>query len=292
MSWNFSIAKFGSTVRKDNDHLSDSDLLIVIDNDKNFDYNLLSDFLTGKNYNIAYYNYDKLKYLSKKGSLFIQHLKQESEIIIDNSELLKNILNEYKPKSSYQTELDSALNYFKSISILPNTNQVNLWYCDYLYVLLRNYLVFYTANNKEYIFSFRKLLSKIIQENNLSQATYKVLEQLRDFKHNYRSINSITINQNQIDDVVQALNKIGINVSISFVPNIQFREKVEGKIYNSNLPNYYKLRLQESIYRMLKIKNATLDNIFSNPQFYTPKYKSLEFIKNTMKMIKKTHNIV
>ncbi len=291
MEWDFSVAKFGSTVRQDNDLLSDSDLLVVIENDKNFDFSIVSEYLEGNGHNISYYNYDKLVYLSKKGSLFLQHLKQESEIIYDKKGRFACLLKKFNPKNDYEDEMYLAKKQFQLIKSLPETNLSNLWYCDYLYVLLRNYLVFYSANSKNYIFSFKTLLRRIMSDYDLSDNTYNILLRLRNYKFEYRSNNQIDISKEIILELVIELNKIGLATEISFTTQENFIRIMKNKIYTLDVPNYYKLRLQEGMYKSFNLKNVTLDNIFSNPQFYTPKYNSMEYIKKTMTLIEQAHNI-
>lgn len=290
MDWDFSVAKFGSTVRQDDDLLSDSDLLVVIENDKNFDYSIVSEYLEGNSYNISYYNYDKLVYLSNKGSLFLQHLKQESEIIYDKKGSLACLLQNFNPKISYKNEMYLAKKQFQLVKSLPETNLSNLWYCDYLYVLLRNYLVFYSANRKNYIFSFKTLLRGVVSDYNLSDNTYNILIRLRKFKFEYRTTKQLDISKETISEIVNELNRIGLATEISFTTQEHFITIMKKKIYNLNIPNYYKLRLQEGMYKSFNLKNVTLDNIFSNPQFYTPKYNSIEYIKNAMTLIEEARN--
>ncbi len=142
---NYSVAIFGSSLRADFDKYSDRDLLIVANDYKTL--KKLKKIYSKDSWSISFYTYSKLEYLSKNGSLFIKHLQKESKIIIDKKDRLIKILNQFNPKSNYKKDIQDCENYFDIIRTVPNTNLGYAWFCDSLYVGLRNYLVFKNAEN-------------------------------------------------------------------------------------------------------------------------------------------------
>ena len=152
---NYSVAIFGSSLRADFDKYSDRDLLIVAENYETL--NRLKEEYSNENWSISFYTYSKLEYLSKNGSLFIKHLRNESKILLDKNDRFSSIIDNYKPKEDFKNEIQNSLNYFKIIEYIPNSSLGFAWYCDCLFVGLRNFLVFENAQNGIFEFSFIKL---------------------------------------------------------------------------------------------------------------------------------------
>src|SRR5690606_3890114 len=83
----FAIAEFGSTTRKTQDCHSDRDLLIVCElkTSREFVKNYCE-----QGYSVTLLTPSQLTFMQKRGSLFIQHLKHESRILMDtNTEFSK-----------------------------------------------------------------------------------------------------------------------------------------------------------------------------------------------------------
>ena len=111
---NYSIAEFGSQLSSNFDKYSDKDLLIAAENIN--DLIKLHKQYTALGWSVSSYTYSKLKYLSHKGSLFLSHLKLNSNIIFDSENTFKQIIDEHLQKENYNDELAGSINYFNVIA--------------------------------------------------------------------------------------------------------------------------------------------------------------------------------
>jgi predicted nucleotidyltransferase len=283
---NYSIAIFGSSLRSDFDKYSDKDLLIVAEDYETLE-NLKTNFLED-DWSISFYNYSKLKYLSKNGSLFIKHLQNESRIIVDKNDKLKEILSEFNPKSNYKKDIEGCLSYFEIIELIPNTTLGFAWFCDSLYVGLRNYLVFKNAEKGIFEFSFIKLLNILKEQRIIESHEIETLKELRVVKKNYRDevfdeLPSLSF----VLKIAQIAKSIGILKELKIVDAFHFQNLVEKSILNKKFNPYQKLRLVEGYYCSKDLNIPELKKIISNPQFYALKMKDNEFTMNLISEMKK-----
>lgn len=285
---NYSVAIFGSSLRADFDKYSDRDLLIVADDYKTLEK--LKKTYSKNDWSISYYTYSKLKYLSENGSLFIKHLQNESKLIIDKKDKLIKILNQFNPKLNYKKDIQDCENYFDIIKTVPKTKLGYAWFCDSLYVGLRNYLVFKNAENGIFEFSFIKLLNILKEQGKINQTDIQILRELRVVKRNYREdILDELPSSNFIKKIVPITKKIGIIDSVRIVDSFVFKDDVEQNIIRKNFSPYQRLRLVEGYYCSQELNIPDLKKIISNPQFYASKMKDNEFTMNLISEIKKRH---
>ena len=285
---NYSVAIFGSSLRADFDKYSDKDLLIVAD-DFETQEKLKTEY-SKDNWSISCYTYSKLKYLANNGSLFIKHLQNESEIIIDIENKLDKTLNEFKQKNNYKKDIEDCKNYFDIIKVIPRTNLGFSWFCDSLYVGLRNYLVFKNAENGIFEFSFIKLLNKLKEEGKIRESDIEILKELRVVKRNYREeILDEPPSFNFIKKVIQIVKAIGIIETVKIVNSLVFQNIVDRDIIRKKFNSYQRLRLVEGYYCSQELNIPELKKIISNPQFYASKMKDDGFTMNLISEIKKHH---
>lgn len=74
----YSVAVFGSCARNDFDNLSDKDILFVYDD--NFYPSKEIKNMQSNGWNCSEYTYKEFQNISSLGSLFVQHIKQDSII--------------------------------------------------------------------------------------------------------------------------------------------------------------------------------------------------------------------
>jgi hypothetical protein len=283
---NYSIAIFGSSLRSDFDKYSDKDLLIVADDYKSLDN--LKKIYSKDEWSISFYTYSKLRYLSENGSLFIKHLQNESKIISDETGKLESILNCFKPKKDYKKDIIDCENYFDIIKIIPKTDLGFAWFCDSLYVGLRNYLVFKNAENGIFEFSFIKLLNELKNQGKIKQTDIEILKELRVVKRSYREdILDELPSFDFIKIVIPIVKKLGILESVEIVDSKTFQNIIDKSIVNTKFNPYQRLRLVEGYYCSQKSSIPELKKIISNPQFYACKMKDNDFILNLISEIKK-----
>jgi|GEM_PF-1474074 len=285
---NYSVAIFGSSLRADFDKYSDRDLLVVANDFKTLEK--LKKTYSKDDWSISYYTYSKLKYLSENGSLFIKHLQNESEIIIDKKDKLIDILNQFNPKSNYKKDIQDCEYYFDVIKTVPKTSLGYAWFCDSLYVGLRNYLVFKNAENGIFEFSFKKLLNRLKEQRIINLSDIQILKELRVVKRNYREdVFDELPSLNFIKKIIPIANKIGILDSVKIVDSSVFQNYVDQSIIKKNFSPYQRLRLVEGYYCSQELNIPDLKKIISNPQFYASKMKDNDFTMNLISEIKKRH---
>jgi len=285
---NYSVAIFGSSLRADFDIYSDRDLLIVANDFETLEE--LKKTYSKDDWSISFYTYSKLKYLSENGSLFIKHLQNESEIIIDKKDRLIKILNQFNPKSNYKKDIQDCENYFDIIKTVPKTDLGYAWFCDSFYVGLRNYLVFKNAENGIFEFSFIKLLNRLKNQGLINQSDIQILKELRVVKRNYREdVLDELPTSGFIKNIIPIVKKIGILDSVNIVDSLVFQTNVEKSIIKKNFSPYQRLRLVEGYYCSQELNIPDLKKIISNPQFYASKMKDNDFTINLISKIKKRH---
>lgn len=272
----YSVAMFGSSLREDFDKYSDRDLLIVAENYLNL--KKLNDIYSKDNWSISCYTYSKLNFLSKNGSLFIKHLINESNIIMDDGNHLSEILNNYSPKKNYLNDVSASIKYFNILKLIPNTILGYSWFCDCFYVGLRNYLIFKNAQNNIFEFSFNRLLKTLVSENTITNQDLEILKELRVTKRNYRED---ILDELPSKEFVLKIIKIGKKLNLldkcEIVQDFQFKENVEQIIENKNFEPYQKLRLIEGYYCSQENNVPEIKKIISNPQFYASKLKDSNY---------------
>ncbi|WP_281540485.1 nucleotidyltransferase domain-containing protein [Maribacter aestuarii] len=285
---NYSIAIFGSSLREDFDKYSDRDLLVVASDFETLEK--LKTVYSKDDWSISYYTYSKLKYISDNGSLFIKHLQNESKIIIDNQNRLHNILNEFNPKNNYNEDIQDCENYFDILKVVPKTNLGLAWFCDSLYVGLRNYLVFKNAENGIFEFSFMSLLNRLKNQGIIKQPDVQLLKELRIVKRNYREdIFDELPSLNFVQKIIQIAKTIGILKTVRIVDSLTFQNIIDKSILRKEFNPYQRLRLVEAFYCSQDLNIPELKKIISNPQFYSSKMKDNDYTMNLLSKIKKHH---
>ncbi len=285
---NYSVAVFGSSLRADFDKYSDRDLLVVANDFKTLEK--LKETYSKDDWSISFYTYSKLEYLSKNGSLFIKHLQKESKTIIDPNDRFKDIINHFNPKTDYKKDIKDCENYFNIIKTVPKTTLGFAWFCDCLFVGLRNYLVFKNAENGIFEFSFIKLLNGLKEQGLINQSDINLLRELRVVKRNYREeILDELPSLDFIKKVIPIVKDLGILDSVKFVESETFQSLIEKSIIKRKFNPYQRLRLVEGYYCSQDLNIPELKKIISNPQFYACKMKDNDFTLNLISEIKKRH---
>jgi hypothetical protein len=177
-------AVFGSSARGDFDRLSDRDILIV-----DADIEVLRvrrHELERSGWSVASYTFRKLEALATMGSLFVQHLKTEADIIHDLGGRLVTTLNAFRPKASYTDELRANAALSSLIKTRPSSSQGNLWAADVLYVAVRNFGVLYLAERGISKFSYSGIIDQLVSLDLVSIDATVPLVCLREAKSIYR----------------------------------------------------------------------------------------------------------
>lgn len=178
-----SVALFGSRARGDADSFSDSDLLVVSDNLMDRDANIYA----AAGYSVSSFTWPQLAAMATDGSLFLQHLKQESIILSDPKDRLLSVLNEFQPSLNQSAKLFENLGLFELTRGTPAMPQTIGWAFDVLAVAARNHAVLLAAQEQKFIFSFHELARWSAAKFDLSPEEESLFLSLRSLKRLYRS---------------------------------------------------------------------------------------------------------
>jgi hypothetical protein len=181
----FAEALFGSAARGDADSLSDRDFLIVDD-----DVQVLavrSAELESMGASVASYTFTKLKALSARGALFVQHLKLEAQITRDEGGRLSKLLAAFSPRADYSAEIaeNSALSALAST--VPAGGRGLLLAADILYVSVRNHGVLSLAERGIHVYAYDAVTAGLEAEGLVAPGGARALGALRFLKCLYRS---------------------------------------------------------------------------------------------------------
>ena len=178
------VAFYGSMVRGDQDQFSDKDVLLVSDDESALSRGRLS--LSALGYSCACYNWTKLELLANRRALFIQHLKQETRIIVDRDNRFQSLLANYSPASVYSTQIDAARTLVSLTQYFPDTPRGIGWALDVLTIGFRNLAILTLANEGNYVFSFAGLVSGVRRMGLVGPQSEQSLLSLRMYKSHFR----------------------------------------------------------------------------------------------------------
>jgi predicted nucleotidyltransferase len=282
----YSIAIFGSSLRPNFDKYSDKDLLIVSDSYSTL--NTLKAKYEQDGYSVSTYTYKKLKYLSDKGSLFIQHLKIESQILTDYKGLLSKILENHKESMPSSEQIKESFEYFDFLKNIPNSKIGYAWFCDCFYVGLRNYLILKSAESKKYKFSFLNLLGDLLKSKDIDTNDFETLRQLRVLKKNYRErIDDELPSKDFINSLIKVGQKLNLLSTVNFQRIDSYNTNLLDYVKTKETNHYFKLRLIEIFYLLSGQRFDEIDRIICNPQLYAMKFKNSEFVNKIIADIEK-----
>lgn len=243
-----SICIFGSKARGTADEISDLDVLFVGEQSSELD-DIVKQWKNQK-WNVSVFNHAAFERLADLKILFIQHLKQEGQIIRDDKDFLNNLFARYSPKKDYSGERNDSL---RQIAMLPSLNG-RYWHdlclADITYVLFRNAAILHLANEEKYCFQYEDLINHMATIFRLTNEQVEAIRNLRSLKHGYRQrIEGMTLPPN-FDVIKDAVSKI-----IEQLPDQASSSIAEKR----TTKNYLNLRMKE-----LSIVNnhnpAELDN--------------------------------
>ena len=182
---NTSFALFGSAARGDCDAFSDWDLLVVSDDEATL--RELRGRYDATGWSCTAYSWNRLERAADQGSLFVQHLKQESKILSDPSDRLSALLHRYSAKAHYKDESNRAALLLGNLTQhLPLCDAGPMWSLDVLSVGFRSLAVANLANNGIYEFSNHGMIAGLIRIGMISEEDGCQLAALRRFKALYR----------------------------------------------------------------------------------------------------------
>jgi hypothetical protein len=290
---NYSVAIYGSSTRENFDKYSDKDILIVAEHYK--ELKTLKEEYEREGFSVSTYSYSKLKFLSKNGSLFIDHLVKESKILIDFNQNFSEILKNHISKKPSIKEFQNNKNYFKILEFVPNSKKGFGWFCDCLYIGFRNYLILKSAEKNNFNFSYLTLLEELKNDNTITDNEIEILRELRVIKRNYREkVNDELPSKSYVLNIIKILKRLDLIENTEILDKLDFQSFVEISMKNDELGHYQKMRLIEMYYYLNGNENKEIERIICNPQFYASFFKKEKYIQSIIEKItserKTSHN--
>lgn len=262
-----SIAAFGSAALRENDHLSDSDLLIVCPEGSRKElYKKYSEL----GYSVTLLSLSQLKHMQRQGSLFVQHLKRDAKILIDDQEELREFLDGCIFTPPPKDELVRCENTIRFIASLPSTFNTNSWKADFLYCVSRDYLVKKLAERNILAFGVKDICRQSFKNFGISEKEFSSFLELRQSKANYRSTTAEYIDSSKATH--NWLSTLSKAFSLSFEPSKYWDYEL---IANRNFSSTYeKLRTLEVLYLMCRSRgyvhpdHEMIMSYICNPNLY------------------------
>lgn len=208
-----SICIFGSMARGDSDDFSDRDVLVVSDSVEWRE--MYAADLRLKGWSVSEYFPKVLMDMSKDGSLFLQHVCQEGEIVFDKNYWLQDLISNFSPKPFY-AEIENAIELAKPLDRIVYRNEGYFAALDVVFSFLRNFGIIHAANSGKYIFSFSDISEWIVLNFDLDSDHVNLLFRLREYKKAYRA-RIFHSNLNFKEDYylsLQLLKKLDLNVDV------------------------------------------------------------------------------
>ena len=182
------VALFGSRVRGDSDAYSDVDLLVLRDHMVHRDRNRF----TSLGFSVSAFTWAQFGRMAEEGSLFLQHLKQESIVLLDPTGKLTSTLADFMPCGDHKSKIEDNATLFAMTRGVPMDVAAVGWAYDVLAVAFRNHAVLLSAQEGVYLFSYPALVARVVEQFGLSERERHMLLSLRILKREYRSAGRVT----------------------------------------------------------------------------------------------------
>lgn len=263
----FSIVEFGSSVRGGNDEHSDKDLLIVCSRSS---HRVLRRRYEVNGYSVSTLTPGQLVAMQRRGSLFVQHLKNESRILFDYQNKFQDWINNcplVKPNISEVTACAESIIFFSS---WPSDYRLDRWKADAFYCITRDFLIKNLAMRSKLAFGIEDIENALQETNIFPRFDVDSLRRFREIKSAYRTGAIQTdISFESIDSHVKSLvDGLGLSQRKNEIGSMEsFLISLSGRQFNSA---YEKLRSLEAAYLIARSNGM-----------YHPKHMSLmKFIKS------------
>ncbi|MBZ5488955.1 hypothetical protein HW452_15635 [Halomonas aquamarina] len=208
--------------------------------------------------------------MQRRGSLFVQHLKNESRILFDYQNIFQDWLNDcqlVKPNVGDVTTCAESIIFFSS---WPSDYRLNGWKADVLYCVTRDFLIKSLAMSSKLVFGIEDIECALQETNIYPRFDVDSLRRFREIKSAYRSGRmQPDISFESVDsDVSNVVNGIGLSQRKDGIGSMEsFMINLSTRQFNSA---YEKLRSLEAAYLIARSNGM-----------YHPKHMSLmKFIKS------------
>lgn len=179
----YAIAEFGSRCRNTSDSYSDRDLLIICPTHKR---RRLHKKYSSRGYSVTLLSEDQLLYMQARGSLFLQHLKNEATILIDSGSKLRSFLDQCQLICPTVTEILKCESTLKFIASWPDCLELSAWKADFLFCVSRDYLIKKLAVKQRVAFGLEDIERQAKDLYHVKKEDFIHLYSLRKAKAAYR----------------------------------------------------------------------------------------------------------
>lgn len=266
----FSTVLFGSQISGGNDHQSDRDLLVVCEPQSK---NAVIKMYAELGYSVSVYTPHQLECMKSHGSLFLQHLRYESRVLLDYgcnfTEFINNCNFVPPPLAEINRSKQSIINALNC----PIDHKSRWWLADYLFVLSRDYFIKYFARQNQIIFNVKQLSYEIKKEFNLKEIEAETFLSLRKCKAIYRSGN---FEGAEIGLILSAWKDIIANIlNIRPKKEVSYQEYLFDRTFDDFESSYALLRYVESLRIMFpntrcnKYHEQKIHKMIVNPNHYS-----------------------
>ena len=260
-----SCAVFGSAARGDIDAFSDRDLLVVADSGPAL--RELKARYDAAGWSCTAYSWDRLQQAADQGSLFVQHLKQESKIISDPSDQLAHLLARYSPRGSYKQEFVGAASLLGNlVQQPPRCYKGPMWTLDVLSVGFRSLAVAALADNGIYAFANSDITNGLAKIGLINREEGNRLSHLRRFKSLYRrGVVDDGIDWNETYDWIRLIDKtFNLGISSQCVGSTEIMDLALAGTQNNTAQSdwYVRCRRIESALWMLEPRKSSMCTAF------------------------------
>ncbi len=174
---NFIVLKCGSAARRDTNKLSDVDFVCLYEGG-DIPFQLLARSYPG----VSFYSFSSVERMKSQGALFLTHIDVDGCPVEGDQRILDWIKGFRPPKEKTIQAASQTKKFIGEIGWLPNSMEGRLWFCDILFVALRNFLYCTNASNDIYRFGLESAVSAF----GLPDRYVKLLFEVRQGKYRHR----------------------------------------------------------------------------------------------------------
>ncbi|WP_353388989.1 hypothetical protein [Halopseudomonas sabulinigri] len=174
---NFLVLKCGSAARGDVNKLSDVDFVCLYE-DGGIPFKLLARSYPG----VSFYSRSSVEKMKSQGALFLTHIDVDGCPVEGERRILEWVKGFRPPRVKVLQAASQTRKFIGDIGWLPNSMEGRLWFCDILFVALRNFIYCTNASNGVYRFGLESAASAF----GLPDRYVKLLFEVRQGKYRYR----------------------------------------------------------------------------------------------------------
>ena len=203
-----SISVIGSAGRKSVDSLSDRDLLAI--GEASAVSHAVQPYRR-MGWNVSHFSKEEFEEMAASQSLFVQHAKQDGQLVRDDDGYLRKTLGGFRITRSYHREVKEAVTPIFSIGAAEKGLWGRLFQADVLYVTVRNACILHRASVASPDFDFNRLVRWAAGTAGLSAEDTEHLLRLRRLKVAYRGREPLA-DTSTVGDSIAAATKLALHL--------------------------------------------------------------------------------